>query len=616
MADIGGSGVQIGLGEITDIDINNFGMLTGSAKPGSSLYESKLARLVERGGDELKGVSDPLEKIFSAVSSHIEKNGMTPAMRAEHNRISEAISEGREISHFNKMSHQAREYGEVLKTPAPAPAPAVSPRVEPVKMDMYHGGYGLDEALADPAKFSSARTPLPALTVSDMQAAINYAETGGPQGGIPGGNTYKLGLEFDSPERIVNAFEPASDDFINFMRNSLPEEGMAPPLVPGGKGRSVKYRDIFDDLLGNLKEEDKTVYGVMDTLSNVHDKYRPLGEYDYLPRAQGSIEARRYGIDALRWNDYGDDAIGLLDPHDVRSNVGRVNIKSVENITNPSLNSVLQTETYNGVDFPYIESTQSSSAAADDLIEPEIVKATENPTWEQYNAARAKGNPIVTEPYNHADEVDAAWAEHAETNKVVPIEEAEASAAKEVSDHNATKVTPLAEEYDTGATAAKVAEGKPVAPTPPPRKGPADISRPVPEAKTKPTPHGTKVKPSGPTIDTLSDLSAEEKLVMSGLEEGSPMTSKMGAKIVTETADADMRAMQALREMGGKMTAFREGGGKLLSSEGGRALSEAVTQGIKGSKNLRLAALGTAVGLGAYGASRFQHRRSNSDLQR
>jgi hypothetical protein len=103
---------------------------------------------------------------------------------------------------------------------------------------------------------------------------------------------------------------------------------------------------------------------------------------------------------------------------------------------------------------------------------------------------------------------------------------------------------------------------------------------------------------------------------MSGLEEGSPTTAKMGARIATEAADADMKAMQALREIGGKMSTFREGGGKVLSRDAGKALSEAVTQGIKGSKNLRLAALGTAVGLGAYGVSRFQHRRSNSDLQR
>ena len=85
--------MKIGLGEITDTHLNNFGMITGGAKPGSSMYETALANLVKKGGDDLRGVSDPLEHIFSAVSRHIEENGMSPNMQKEHARISEAIAE-------------------------------------------------------------------------------------------------------------------------------------------------------------------------------------------------------------------------------------------------------------------------------------------------------------------------------------------------------------------------------------------------------------------------------------------------------------------------------------------------------------------------------------------
>ena len=208
-----------------------------------------------------------------------------------------------------------------------------APTTKPIQMDMYHGGFGLDEGLVDPAKHSSGRTPLPALTVSDEATARRYAKTGGPAGGFAGGNTYKLGLEFDSPGRIVGAFDPASDDFINFMRNSLPEEGVRAPLVPGGKPGVARYREMFDTAIGEMPEGDRTYYSVMDAVSNIHDKYRPLGEYDYLPRAQGSIEAKRFGIDALTWTDHGDEAMGLLDPHDVRSKTGRVNIRSLDNVT-------------------------------------------------------------------------------------------------------------------------------------------------------------------------------------------------------------------------------------------------------------------------------------------
>ena len=47
---------------------------------------------------------------------------------------------------------------------------------------------------------------------------------------------------------------------------------------------------------------------------------------------------------------------------------------------------------------------------ADDLIEPDIVKAIENPTAEEYATARARGDLIATEAYDHGAEVAKSTA--------------------------------------------------------------------------------------------------------------------------------------------------------------------------------------------------------------
>jgi hypothetical protein len=204
----------------------------------------------------------------------------------------------------------------------------------PLNMKLYHGSeFGSDLQLGtiDPLKHSSGRTPLPAFTMTDRAGAERYARTGGPgQSKAFAGPLYEMDVQFDSPTRIVGAYDQASDDFVQFMRNSLPEESVRAPLVPGGKPGITKPRELFDQSIGSLVESgDRTNYAVMDALSTVHETYRPLGDYDYLPRAQASIEARRFGIDALTWNDFGDDVVALLDPEDLRSNVGRRNISSV-----------------------------------------------------------------------------------------------------------------------------------------------------------------------------------------------------------------------------------------------------------------------------------------------
>jgi hypothetical protein len=173
-------------------------------------------------------------------------------------------------------------------------------------------------------------------------------------------------------------------------------------------------------------------------------------------------------------------------------------------------------------------------------------------------------------------------------------------AAPSVAKASATKVTPLVDEYDTGATAAKVASGETLAEVPPvsPKRGPSDLGTPA-GIKTKPGPHGVSVTP--PTTPTPPIT---------------PATSPTGptAKIVTKTQDANITAREAIRGIGEDIKATRKPGQRLMSAEGSKAMSEAVTKGIKGSRNLKMLAIGAAVGLGGYGANRIAGRGNTSDL--
>jgi len=219
------------------------------------------------------------------------------------------------------------------------------------------------------------------------------------------------------------------------------------------------------------------------------------------------------------------------------------------------------------------------------------------------------------------------------------------SSGPSVSTANATKVTPLASEYDTGATSARVASGQPIVtpppsappkapiatvstaptasvvsapatiPTPatvPPTTGPPTSRGPTVGApttvRTTPGPHGAAITPStAPTPPTAPRVPII------------PATSPTGptAKIVTKTAkeDVDLTAREALRRMGGDIKAARKPSQKLLSADGSKAMAEAVTKGIKGSRNLKMLAVGSALGLGGYTANRIANRGDTSDLR-
>jgi hypothetical protein len=193
--------------------------------------------------------------------------------------------------------------------------------------------------------------------------------------------------------------------------------------------------------------------------------------------------------------------------------------------------------------------------------------------------------------------------------------------AATVAEDNATRSVPLADEYDTGTTAERVAAGETLDEPPPvrsTRKRPT-IGTKVDDATTAPSPDGPRVgrtpPPSGVSdIEDLVDLTDDQKRNMANLTNTptAPNTNA-AAKITSNIDDVDMTARQAITQIGDQINNLRRTK-KILSNDGARGVAEAVTKGIKGSKNLRLAALGTAVGIGGYAASRMQHRNDNSDL--
>lgn len=194
----------------------------------------------------------------------------------------------------------------------------------------------------------------------------------------------------------------------------------------------------------------------------------------------------------------------------------------------------------------------SAVSTADDLIEPSVVRKVEDPTREAYDAARAKGELIVTEPV---------------TPKPPP--------------------------------SAPAAGGGTSSPKP---KGPSNLGAPA-DIKIKPGAHGAPtVPPPGPPPPPPP---------------GPPTTSPTAptAKIVTNNPSNNLTAREALRGIGDDIKSARKPGQRLLSADGSKAMAEAVTRGIKGSRNLKMLAVGSALGLGGYAANRAANRGNPLDLE-
>jgi len=106
-----------------------------------------------------------------------------------------------------------------------------------------------------------------------------------------------------------------------------------------------------------------------------------------------------------------------------------------------------------------VEPSAPSAPVADELIEPKIVKAIENPTADEYADARARGDLIATETYDHGAEVAKATA-----------------------------------------------SGEPLVESPPPkpkRKGPGDLGAPT-DIRTTPKPKGTDAAAPAPTSTSVT----------------------------------------------------------------------------------------------------------------
>jgi hypothetical protein len=233
-----------------------------------------------------------------------------------------------------------------------------------------------------------------------------------------------------------------------------------------------------------------------------------------------------------------------------------------------------------------------------------------------------------------------------------------------IASDNANKVIPLADEYDTGSTAAKVASGETISNPPPTApskaadvdlsklsdeelaaskaklekelkdldaeakkteqilaearagreqatstkpKGPSSLGTPA-DIKTQPAPHGVAIAP--PTVPPPAPPGPSAP-------PGPPTTSPTGptAKIVNNTQNSNLTAREALRGIGEDIKAARKPGQRLLSADGSKAMSQAVTRGIKGSRNLKMLAVGSALGLGGYAANRVSNRDNPLDLE-
>jgi hypothetical protein len=710
---------KIGLGEITDTHLNNFGMITGGAKPGSSMYETALANLVKKGGDDLRGVSDPLEHIASAVSRHIEENGMTANMRTEHARISEALAEGREITPFNSMMHKSRDYGMTMREgslAAPAAsvastAPTSSSSVAKTGLDDFlkkdvasaasdysknsatqinHGWKIHFDAAADEASHEVVRKKL-----TDAGYDWKYGQ------GYGAGKNYTVYPQsLERRDAIIKMIEEDSDLSNSILKNSDIADSTS--LNMGNQVLSERTTGRFTT--GYHKVSADTDF----------NSARPV---DFSGSGNGSQIAQAIADDKgqpnryIRDNWYSDT--DTRSSHPLFSEIRNTKADIVEDIGHlqknyPEIHELMMGKP--GYSSPYgmpIAGLGSSptptpiiaappaapspsspvpspaiSTTTDDLIEPSVVKKIENPTREAYDAARAKGDLIVTEPVAPkpppsaptvptptappppaaptvpppsptpaaptptssvppptpaptGDTVTAAgkartmvkanYSAMSDDELLSHFEKVKSDYAEQlVKDPDGKAFLPTAKSSLEGTerelTKRGIHPGSGVTPTaaaPSPGKRPT-IGTKIDDVTTTPKVDGPKVgKPAASTssIEDLVDLADDQKRNMANLTNApSGSTTTAAAKISSNIDDVDMTARQAMGFIGDQIKDLRKTK-KILSNDGAKGVAEAVTQGIKGSKNLRLAALGTAVGLGGYAASRFQHRNNNSDLR-
>jgi hypothetical protein len=241
----------------------------------------------------------------------------------------------------------------------------------------------------------------------------------------------------------------------------------------------------------------------------------------------------------------------------------------------------------------------SISTTTDDLIEPSVVKKIEDPTREAYDAARAKGELIVTEPVTPKPPPSVPASVDLSKLSDEELAASKAKLEKELNDLDA-------EAKKTEQILAEARAGREQATSTKP-KGPSSLGTPV-DVKTQPAPHGVAIAP--PTVPPPAPPGPSAP-------PGPPTTSPTGptAKIVNNTQNSNLTAREALRGIGEDIKAARKPGQRLLSADGSKAMSQAVTRGIKGSRNLKMLAVGSALGLGGYAANRVANRDNPLDLE-
>jgi|688.fasta_scaffold213610_2 hypothetical protein len=115
------------LGDITSAMIGNYISTVAGTGADSAASQRMLGRMVEKGGDELKGVSDPLEKIFNRLTYHIEEHGMTADMQRQYESLGRHLSTTPDAPKILSNAHAAYSMGETLRTtPAVISKPASS----------------------------------------------------------------------------------------------------------------------------------------------------------------------------------------------------------------------------------------------------------------------------------------------------------------------------------------------------------------------------------------------------------------------------------------------------------------------------------------------------------
>ena len=459
-----------------------------------------------------------------------------------------------------------------------------------ITKELYHGstaGSSLEAGSIDPLKHSSGRTPLVAFTLGEEEVARAYAETGGVgQQKAEPGPLYKVGVEFDSPERIRKADDLASDEFIDFMRNSLPEQGV-PNYSSESMGniqsnKTVRFRDIFDDQIKNLEPEERTIYGVMDSLNNVHEFYRPLEKYDYQPRGQASIEARRFGIDALTWDDYGDDVLALLDPDDMRSNVGRKNITSVTPI---------------GASASPPPATGSPSVRT---LEPSD-KPVPRPSWLDKPAAPAAPQPAAATKPTGLPWLDKPYVPDIPQEPTLPAHltgQAPSLTPPPAAAPTPQPVAPPPQPTATVTPRRQIPLGQPVqaaAPTSAPTAAPTATTKPVGRpvisvTASPPPPTGAGAQQASAQVTQTGNATPKPVAKVTATVQNTPPPP---AKVVTSGAPTP----------------------KPLLKKTGDDISKALLGGTKGTRNIKLAGAAALLGLGAYTVNKKSHQ-TNDDYDR